>query len=74
MYQPLAVARAGVRLCPEPPQTQHLLQLVELLWASRAIYGSGILGAELCVVLLGEEVQDLDRVIGIAVVCGVRSH
>lgn len=74
LSRPLAVARAGVRHCPESLQTQHLLELVELLWTSCAVYGSGILGPELRVVLLREDVQDLDWVVGIAVVCGVRSH
>jgi hypothetical protein len=72
--QPLAVVRTGVRHGPEPPETQHLLELVKVLWASCAVHGCGILGPELCVVLLGEGAQDLDWVIGIAVVCGVRSH
>jgi hypothetical protein len=46
------------------------LELVELLWASCVIHSSGILDPELCVVLLWEDVQDLDWVSDIAVVCG----
>jgi hypothetical protein len=72
--QPLAVARTGVRHGSEPPQTQHLLELVEVLWAPCALHSRGVLGQELRVVLLGEGMQDLDWVIGIVVVCGVRSH
>jgi hypothetical protein len=47
---------------------------MELLGASCAIHGCGILGPELRVVLTGEDLQDLDRVIGITGVSGMRGH
>jgi hypothetical protein len=68
------VVRAGVRDRPQPPQTQHLLEVAELFRASRAIHGGGIFAPELRVVLLGEDMQDLDRVVRIRIIGGVCGH
>jgi hypothetical protein len=71
---PPVIARAGVGDCPQAPQAQHGVEFTELLRSSRAVHSSGILSTELPAVLLGKGIQDVNRIIGIAVIGRMRSH
>jgi len=50
------------------------VELAELLGPSRALYCSGVLGPELRVMLFGQGAQDLDRVVRVTVIDGMRSQ
>jgi hypothetical protein len=50
------------------------VESAELLGAPRSFHGCGVLGLELLVVLRRKDMQDLDRIIGITVVCQLRGH
>jgi hypothetical protein len=50
------------------------VEFTELLRSSRAVHSSGILSTELPAVLLRKGIEDLNRIIGIAVIGRMRSH
>ena len=72
--QPILIPRTGVSDGPQPPQSQHLLQLTELLRTPRPFYGSCVLSQELRTVTLRQHGQDPDRVITIMIINRMRSH
>jgi hypothetical protein len=53
---------------------QQLVKSAELLRALSSLYGCGVLGPELLVVLRRKGMEDLDGIIGITVVCQVCGH
>jgi hypothetical protein len=65
--QPLLIPRTGVSDGPQPPQSQQLAQLTELLRTPRAFHGGCVLSQELRMVALRQRGEDLDRVIRIMI-------
>ena len=53
---------------------QQVMQAAELRRPAGAVDGSLILSQELCVVVGGQDAEDLDRVVGISVVDGMGGH
>ena len=69
--QPLLIPWTGVSDGPQPPPSQQLLQLTELLRTPRPFYGGCVLSQELRMVTLRQHGQDPDRVV---IINRVRSH
>ena len=72
--QSLLIPWTGVRDGPQPPQSQQLLKLMELLRTPRPFHGGCVLSQELCMVALREYGEDLDRVIRIMIINWMRSR
>jgi hypothetical protein len=72
--QPFLIPRTGVSDRPQPPQSQQLLQLTELLRTPRTFHGSCVLSQELRMVTIRQHGQDPDRVIRIMIINWMRSH
>jgi hypothetical protein len=66
--QPLFIPRTRVSDGPQPPQSQQLLQLTELLRTPRPFHGGCVLSQELRMVTLRQHGEDLDRVIRIVII------
>ena len=72
--QPIRIPRTGVSERPQPPQSQQLLQLTELLRTPRTFHGSCVLSQELRMVALRKHGEDPDRVIRLMIINRMRSH
>jgi len=72
--QPLLIPWTGVSDGPQPPQSQQLLKLTELLRTSRPFHGGCVLSQELRMVVIREHGEDPDRVIRIMIIDWMRSH
>lgn len=59
---------------PQPPQSQQLLKLTELLRTPRPFHGGCVLSQELRMVALSQQGEDLDWVIRIMIINWMRSH
>ncbi len=64
----------GVSDGPQPPPSQQLLELTELLRTPRPFHGDGVLSQELRMVALRQHGEDPDRVIRIMIINWMRSH
>jgi hypothetical protein len=72
--QPLLIPRARVSDSPQPPQSQQLLKLTELLRTPGPFHGRCVLSQELRMVALRQHGEDPDRVIRIVIINWMRSH
>jgi hypothetical protein len=72
--QPFLIPRTAVSDGPQPPQSQQLLELTELLRTPRPFHGGCVLSQELRMVTLREYGEDLNRVIRIMIINWMRSH
>ena len=73
-HHSLLIPWTGVSDGPQPPQSQQLLKLMELLRTPRPLHGGCVLSQELRMVGLREYREDLDRVIRIMIINWMRSH
>ena len=73
-HQPLLIPRTGVSDGPQPPQSQQLLQLTELLRTPSPFHSGCVLGQELRMVTLRQHGEDRDRIIRIMITNRMRGH
>lgn len=73
-FKPFLITRIGVRGNPQPPQPQHVMQMPVLLGPSRASSRCVVVRQELLMKPGRQDTQDLDRVVRVVVIHGLRRH